>query len=181
MLAENKAYGVCWAVVLLVLIVITNVPLRGMWSVMVIVVVVFLVIIASLAGWVPTIMETLFRLHIHINLAGYLVISLALFLIWLITFIFFDPQIYIVFTPGQMRVREEIGGSETLYPTAGIMLQKQRSDLFRHWIVGLGSGDLLVTTSGAAAHHFALPNVLFVGYKVKRIEDMLRDIPTVQG
>ena len=58
---------------------------------------------------------------------------------------------------------------------------KQRNDLFRHWILGLGSGDLIVNTSGATAHHSDLPNVLFVGYKVRQIENMLREKAVVQS
>jgi hypothetical protein len=68
-----------------------------------------------------------------------------------------------------------------VYDTVGMTVQKQRSDLFRHWILGLGSGDLLVTTTGAAAHHFDLPNVLFIGKKVQMIEDMLREKAVVRG
>ena len=180
-IAWNKSYGVFYTIVLILLIVISNVPLRGLWSVVVIVVIVLLSIIFMLAGWWEPILDALGRLRIHINFAGYVLISLALFVIWLITFLLFDPQIYMVFTPGQLRVRQEIGGGEAAYDTAGMVIQKQRNDLFRHWILGLGSGDLIVNTSGATAHHFDLPNVLFVGYKVKQIEDMLREKPVVQG
>ena len=44
--------------------------------------------------------------------------------------LFFDRQVYMVFTPGQMRVCLEIGDAETAYDTAGMTIQKQRSDLF---------------------------------------------------
>jgi hypothetical protein len=179
--AHETSYGVLYAIVLLLLIVITNVPLRGLWSVVVIVVVVLMSIIFQLAEWWEPILTALGRLHIHINAAGYLLISSALFVIWLVTFLLFDSQIYMVFTPGQLRVRQEIGGGESAYDTAGMVIQKQRNDLFRHWVLGLGSGDLIVTTSGATAHHFDLPNVLFVGYKVRQIEEMLREKPVVQG
>jgi len=180
-MAQNTSYGVIYAVVLILLIVITNVPLRGLWSVVVIITVILLTIIFALAHWWGPILDALGRLHIHINAAGYLLISFALFIIWLVTLLLFDPQIYMVFTPGQLRVRQEIGGGEAAYDTAGMVIQKQRNDLFRHWILGLGSGDLIVNTSGATAHHFDLPNVLFVGYKVHQIEDMLREKPVVQG
>lgn len=180
-MAVNTSYGVIYMVVLILLIVITNVPLRGLWSVTVIITVILLTIIFALAHWWGPILDALGRLHIHINAAGYLLISLALFTIWLVTLLLFDPQIYMVFTPGQLRVRQEIGGGEAAYDTAGMVIQKQRNDLFRHWILGLGSGDLIVNTSGATAHHFDLPNVLFVGYKVRQIEDMLREKPVVQG
>ena len=119
-------------------------------------------------------------MHIYINAAGYGVISLGLFAIWLITFVFMDPQIYMVFTPKQLRVRQEIGGGEAAYDTTGMVVQKQRNDLFRHWVLGLGSGDLIVSTSGANAHHFDMPNVLFVGYKLRLIEEMLREVQVTQ-
>jgi hypothetical protein len=180
-MAENTTYGVVYMVVLILIIVITNVPLRGMWSVTVIITVILLTIIFALAHWWGPILDALGRLHIHVNAAGYLLISLVLFVIWLITLLLFDPQIYMVFTPGQLRVRQEIGGGEAAHDTAGMVIQKQRNDLFRHWILGLGSGDLIVNTSGATAQHFDLPNVLFVGYKVRQIENMLREKPVVQG
>ena len=184
--ATNKSYGVLYAIVLLLCIVITNVPLRGLWSVVVIVMIVLLSVIFALAhygdrSYWEHILDALGSMHIHINALGYLLISLALLVIWLVTFLLFDPQIYMVFTPGQLRVRQEIGGGESAYDTAGMVIQKQRNDLFRHWILGLGSGDLIVNTSGATAHHFDLPNVLFVGYKVRQIEQMLREKPVVQG
>jgi hypothetical protein len=179
--ATNKNYGVIWTMVLLLVIVITNVPLRGLWSVVVIVAVVLLTIIFALAGWWEHIFNALGRLHIFVNAGGYFFISLALFIAWLVTFVFFDRQIYMVFTPGQLKVCTQIGGGEMAYDTTGMTIQKQRSDLFRHWILGLGSGDLIVNTSGAHAHHFDLPNVLFIGKKVQEIEDMLREKAVVRG
>jgi len=180
-IAKNKSYGVFFTIVLLLVIVITNVPLRGLWSVVVLVTIVLLSIIFALADWWAPILDALGRLHIHINTAGYFVISSSLFAIWILTIALFDSQIYMVFTPGQLRVRQEIGGGEAAYDTAGMVIQKQRNDLFRHWILGLGSGDLIVNTSGATTHHFDLPNVLFVGYKVRQIENMLREKAVVQG
>src|SRR5262245_3094962 len=132
-IAASKSYGVLYAFVLLLVIVITNVPLRGLWSVVVIITLVMLAIIFQLSGFWETILDALGRLHIYINTGGYFMISGVLFLIWLVTFLFFDRQIYMVFTPGQLRVRQEIGGGETSYDTMGMVVQKQRHDLFRHW------------------------------------------------
>jgi hypothetical protein len=184
-ISNQRTYGVLFAIVLLLVIVITNVPLRGLWSVVVIVLIIALSIIFALAEyngrtWWDHILEWLGRLHIYINAAGYGVVSLALFGIWLFTFVFMDPQVYMVFTPKQLRVRTEIGGGEAAYDTTGMVLQKQRNDLFRHWVLGLGSGDLIVNTSGATAHHFDMPNVLFVGYKLRLIEEMLREVQMAQ-
>jgi hypothetical protein len=105
----------------------------------------------------------------------------VLFALWLVIMIVFDRQIYMVFTPGQVRVRQEIGDAEVTFDTTGMSVQKQRSDLFRHWILGLGSGDLIVKTSGANPQEIHMPNVLFVGSKVVRIEEMLAERAVVPG
>src|SRR5262249_5006666 len=142
--------------------------------VMVIILIILLSVIFALVGIWDQILAGIGLLDVRINLAGYMVISTVLLAIWLIAFLFFDQQVYMIFTPGQFRVRLEIGEGETAYDTTGMTVQKQRSDLFRHWILGLGSGDLIVRTAGAQAHTFDLPNVLFLGRKVKEIEEMLR-------
>ena len=180
-MANSKDFGVLFCMVLLLVIFITNVPLRGLWSVIVIVLIISLTIILALLHVWETIFEWLGFLDIRINAAGYFVISAGLFIMWLVIFLLFDQQIYMVFTPGQLRVRLEIGQAETAYDTAGMTIQKQRSDLFRHWILGLGSGDLIVTTTGAQSHTFDMPNVLFLGRKVRAIEDMLRSKQVVSG
>ena len=87
----------------------------------------------------------------------------------------FDRQIYITFEPGQMKVVEEVGGGEKSYDTAGMSIEKHRDDLFRHWVLGLGSGDLTVRTSGATPHQFTLNNVLFISAKLQQIEMMQRE------
>jgi hypothetical protein len=173
-MTQNKNLGVVYAMVLLLVIFITNVPLRGLWSVIAIVIIICLTIIFALLGWWEHILAALGDLDIRMNEGGYFIISAVLLLIWVLIFWLFDPQIYMVFTPGQLRVRLEIGEGETAYDTTGMTIQKQRSDLFRHWILGLGSGDLIVRTAGAQAHQFDLPNVLFIGRKVRLIEEMLR-------
>jgi hypothetical protein len=86
-----------------------------------------------------------------------------------------------------MRVRLEIGDSETSFDTIGMSIEKKRDDPFRHWVLGFawipgfGTGDLVVKTSGANAREFHLPNVLRIDSKLRRIQEMQRDRPVVQG
>lgn len=176
-ISPRHSIGAIFVIILLLVTVITNVPLRGLWSVIVIVVLGLGTIIVSLAGWWDSIFKALGDLHIHINLAGYLFIGTGLLIIWIFTMYFFDRQIYMIFTPGQLKVCLEIGGGETAYDTMGMVLQRQRDDLFRHWILGLGSGDLIVRTSGAHSHEFHMENVLNISSKLHAIEDMMRDKP----
>jgi hypothetical protein len=179
--AHKSTYGVVFALTLLLVIVITNVPLRGMWSFMVIVLVILFITVFALFHWWDAIFHAISLLDIRINSGGYFFISTVLLIVWLITFVLFDRQLYMIFTPGQLKVRLEIGGGEKAFDTQGMTIEKQRSDLFRHWILGLGSGDLIVNTSGAHVQHFDLPNVLFIGKKVQQIEDMLREKAVVKG
>jgi len=179
--SDNSRLGAVFVSVLLLVILITNAPLRGVWSVAVVITLGLLAIILALADWWDPIFRNLGNLHIYINMAGYLFIGAGLFVMWLVGVLVFDRQTYMIFTPGQLKVCMEIGGGETAYDTMGMTIQKQRDDLFRHWILGLGSGDLIVRTSGANSHEFHMPNVLSVSYKLRQIEEMQRDRPTVQG
>ena len=180
-MSPNKNLGIVFVAVLLMVTVITNIPLRGLWSVIALVIFISVVIIFALLEVWEAILHYLSFLDIRINAAGYLVISSVLFALWLLVMLLFDRQIYMVFTPGQLRVRQEIGDAETAFDVTGMTIQKQRSDLFRHWILGLGSGDLIVKTAGANSQEFHMPNVLFIGRKVRDIEEMLRQRQMVSG
>ena len=109
----------------------------------------------------------------YINFAGYLVISLFLFAVWAFNLFLFDRQTYLIFTPGQVRARVAVGGAETVYDTTGMTVQKQRSDLFRHWILGFGSGDLVVRP--ARAPKSTSPTSCAIGWVVKHIETMIKE------
>jgi len=178
--AQNSRLGAVFIIVLLIVIVITTMTLRGLWSVIIIVTIILGSIILALSDMWDRIFQALGNLHIHINLAGYLVMSIGLLFMWLVAFFFFDRQTYMIFTSGQLKVCLEIGGGETAYDTTGMTIQKYRDDLFRHWILGLGSGDLTVRTSGAQAHEFQMHNVLNVSTRLRQIEEMQREKQTVQ-
>ena len=117
----------------------------------------------------------------YINAFGYLALSVPLLVLWLVVLLFFDRQMYMVFTPGQLRVRQEIGSGEAAFDTLGMVVEKRRGDLFRHWLIGFGSGDLIVKTAGAGARQFVMNNVLFVGEKVHLIQQMLQTREVVRG
>jgi hypothetical protein len=157
------------------------VPLRGLWSLIVILVLVFgTVLLAILGLWEP-ILRTIRVVDIHITGFSYLAISLFLFVAWLITFLVFDRQIYMIFSRGQLRVRMAVSQGETVYDTRGIVVKRHRDDLFRHWLLGFGSGDLTVRTGGSNPQHIECPNVLAIGRKLKLIHTMLQEREVVRG
>jgi hypothetical protein len=181
LMATSKNLGGIFVLVLLVVILVTNVPLRGLWSILAILSVVALSLFLALMDWWDPILRFFGLLQIYINAFGYLAIASTLFVAWLLTTFLFDRRIYMVFTPGQFRVHLEIGQGETAFDTLGMMVHKRQDDLFRHWVLGLGSGDLVVKTGGSTQQTFEIPNVLFVGQKIRLIEEMLQEKEVIAG
>jgi hypothetical protein len=179
--AGRSGYGVVFVVVVLLVVFITNVPIRGLWSVVVVVTVLLGTVILALAGWWDDILEAAGHSHVYINAFGYLALALPLLALWLVVVLFFDRQVYMVFTPGQLRVCQEVGSGEAVYDTRGMVVAKRRSGLFRHWLLGFGSGDLLVKTAGANAKQFEMHNVLFVASKLQVVQEMLQTREVVRG
>lgn len=179
---SNKAWmGSIYVIILLLTITITNVPLRGLLSFMVIILVIVLALLITLFNAWDTIFNLLGGLKIYINLAGYLVISVSVLIMWVLATMFFDRRAYIIFTPGQVKVCEHIGDSVRTYDTVGMTFEKQRDDLFRHYILGFGSGDLIVRTAGAERQEIKIHNVLGIGWNLEKIENMIRERATVSG
>ena len=171
-MARSKNLGVIWAVALLLTIVISSVSVRGVWSIVVIVTIILFVVLFALFDWWGKIAEWWSWLRIHINAGGYFFLSAVLFIIWALNFYVFDRRTYVIFTPGQVRIREAIGQGEKVFNAESVVFHKQQNDFFKHWIWGLGSGDLeLVMAKG---EKFDFHNVTFVGYKVRKIEELIK-------
>jgi hypothetical protein len=178
--AANRRLGAIFVLVLVMVIAMTNIAVRGLWSVFVLLLVIMLTIIFALSGWWGIIFHGLGQLSVYINLGGYLLIASVLCVLWAINLFFFDRQTYMIFTPGQVRVRLVIGGEETVYDAAGMVVQRQRNDLFRHFVLGFGSGDLVIRPAGLS-QPLELPNVLGVNGVVTRIEGLIKQKVVVRG
>jgi hypothetical protein len=146
--APYKSLGTAFLFVLLIVIFITNVQLRGLWSFAIAGSVIMIAIIFELAGWWGPLLDHLGNLSIFINLGGYLLLGVTVLGLWLLAFFFLDRQMYIEFSPGLIKMRLEIGGGVMIYPTRGTVVEKQRTDVFRHWVLGFGSGDLILHITG---------------------------------
>ena len=177
-MSEKSWPGAIFVVTLLVTIFVTNVPLRGLMSFLVIGLIIVLALVFALLDVWDRIFETLGNLHIHINMAGYMTIGGVTFVMWALATYFFDRRSYVIFTPGQVRVCEHIGSSVQAFSTAGVSIEKQRDDLFRHYIFGFGSGDLIVKMTAGDRREVRMPNVLFLGWQMSRIENIMRSVAT---
>jgi hypothetical protein len=176
--ATNKYYGIVYIVVLLLVIFGSNVPLRGLASVIAILAILLLTMLLAHLDWWEPIFDYVGGLDIQITLAGYLVPSVVLLVLWLATFLCYDPMRYTIFTPGQIVLHKEIGDLREVFDTAQVEAEKRRSDLFRHWVLGFGAGDLIIKVPSQSLQ-IELPNVLFVGRRVTEIADLMKTKPVL--
>jgi hypothetical protein len=180
-MAVSNTPGIVWALTLCLVIVITHVQMRGVWSLVVILALVALIVVFAAVGIMDRIIGALQVIDVHINALGYLAISVFLFVIWLFMFFFFDRLNYMIFTRGRLRVRKAIGEGEKVFDMRGMMFKRHRDDMFRHWLLGFGTADLTVFTSGANAQQIEMPNVLGVGRKLNLINTMLQELEVTKG
>jgi hypothetical protein len=176
----NREFGVVYIAVLLLVIFGSNVPLRGLWSVVAILTII--VVTGALAyfdvwGWI---LENLWGLHIEITLAGYLLTSVVLLALWCFTVFGLDQLRYVHFTTGQFTVCEGIGDARAVYDMTRVTVRKRRSDLIRHWILGLGAGDLVISVPNQS-REIVMPDVLFVDRKIRQIAELMKVRPVTAG
>lgn len=174
---QGSAVGIGFIAVLLATILITNVRMRGLYSALFIVSVAFVSVLIAWLGWWDDIASVIPQLSVHLNLGFYLIFSSVLFTIWLATFLIFDRLEYWVVRPGQMTEEHLIGSRARSYDTQGMLFEKEAEDLFRHTILGLGAGDLTLTTSGGRETELRIPNVLLVDRKVRAIQRLVATKP----
>lgn len=175
-MAVSSTYGILYLCILLLVILITTVPLRGVSSLVVIVTVALIIVSISALGWWDNIFNFFGRLRIHMNMGYYMFFSTALFLIWAIVFFGYDRMNYWRVTPGQITHKFIFGGGERSFDTEGLAFTKLRDDLFRHLILGLGSGDLMMDpmkAGGANKEELSIHNVLFIGSKLQQIDKLI--------
>jgi hypothetical protein len=180
-MTSSNNLGIIWALTLCLVIVITHLQMRGFRSFVLIIILGFVTVVLAFLGLWDPILSTLTVIDIHMTGFSYLAISIFLFIIWFVTLVFFDRLRYMVFTRGQLRVRMAVGEGETVYDTRGMVVERHRDDLFRHWLLGFGAGDLTVRTSGTNPQQFEMPNILGVGSKLAQIHTMLQEREVVRG
>jgi len=175
---RSKNLGVIFTLMFFLVILITNVSLRGLASVVAILGFAFGVLLMAYFGWWETLLYEMGRVAIYMNMGFYVFFSTLVFAVWAFSVFVYDRLSYWRVTPGQITEEHVIGGAEKSYDTRGMVFEKHRQDLFRHWVLGLGSGDIQISTMGARRETFAIPNVLFVDTKIAQIQQMIAEKPT---
>lgn len=173
--SSNNNLGVIFVATLVLVALSSTILFRGLVSLVVVIVLITLTVTFALFGWWNDILAYLGGLDIRMNAAGYLAVAVPLFLAWLAVVLLYDRQSYIVFDQGQIRYVREVGDSEMVMQSEGAIVEKKRNDVFRHWLLGFGTGDLLVRTGGPNGPTIELENVINVGRKLTVIDRMIKE------
>jgi hypothetical protein len=173
---SQKAWmGPVFCVVLLLTVLITNVPLRGVWSFVVLLMMLVLALAITLVpnGW-DNLLAAVGNLHVFINLAGYLFIATAVLVLWLVSVFIFDQRTYMRVTPGHIAICEHIGASIRDINGDRVEVEKKRDDMFRHWLLGFFSGDIVIRLTDTK-EEIRLPNVLWIGWRIEQVQRLIRE------
>jgi hypothetical protein len=169
--------GLIFFFVLFLVILITNLSVRGLASGIVIMSVALVIVLLAYLDWWDEVLSWLGGLEISLNLGAYFWFSTLLLAVWLVSVFVVDRTSYWEIKPGQLTYHATFGSGSKSYNTQGMALDKHRDDLFRHWLIGLGSGDLEIHTTGATRQQIHVRNVLFIGSKVPIIQKLIAETP----
>lgn len=171
--ARSKIPGVVFVLTLLLVILCTHSWMRGVWALFFAASLAALIFLIGWGGWWDPLIQTFRLLRVYINLGGYLVIGLPLMLMWLVTVFGFDRRTYLVFSVGQIRLRDRLGEEERAFDTSSVAFEKRPYDWFRR-LVGFGAGDMVLRIGGPHPQVVELPNIVRVGKRLHLLEDRLR-------
>jgi hypothetical protein len=174
---RSKNLGVIFTLLFFLVILITNISLRGMASVVAILSFAFGVLLLAYFGWWEDVLNWMGMVSIYMNMGFYVFFSTLVLIVWAFSVFVYDRFSYWRVTPGQLTHDAVIGGAQKSYDTRGMVFEKHRQDLFRHWVLGLGSGDIQISTTGARRETVSISNVLFVDSKVSAIQKMIAMSP----
>ncbi len=177
--STRTSLGVIYCLVVLVTILITNTNMRGLVSVVVAVCVSFLILLLAYLDWWPGVVSWFGRQAVYMDMGFYLFFSTALLVIWLLVVGVFDHLSFWRVRAGQVTHEYVLGAVESSYDTDNMVFTKQQADLFRNWILGLGSGDLRMQTMGGRGVVAEVSNVMFINVRMARVQRLIATKPDV--
>jgi len=177
--SSRTSLGVIYCLVVLVTVLITNTSMRGLVSLVVVVCVGFLVLLFAYLDWWSDILRWFGQRAVYMDMAFYLFLSTGLLLIWLLVVGLFDHLSFWRIRSGQVTHEYALGAVESSYDTDNMVFTKQQADVFRNWILGLGSGDLQMQTMGDRGIVAKVSNVLFINARMAKIQRLIATKPDV--
>jgi hypothetical protein len=171
--------GIIFSLIVLFTVLITTTHMRGLASLLVIVCAAFVGLFFAYLDWWPSILHWFGQQAVYMDRGFYLFFSTGLLLVWAAVVLIFDHLSFWRIRPGQVTHEYVLGAMESSYDTDSIVFSKQQSDLFRNWILGLGSGDLQMQTMGGRGIVANVSNVMFLNSRMARIQALIATKPDV--
>ncbi|MDB5308599.1 MAG: hypothetical protein JWO38_2801 [Gemmataceae bacterium] len=173
--SSNNSLGVLFVATLVVVALASTILLRGLVSLVALVLMITLVVTLALFDLWNDVLLFLGGLDIRMNAAGYLAVGIPLLVAWLLVIFVYDRAHYVVFDQGQIRYVLEVGDNEVALQAEGAVVEKKRNDVFRHWLLGFGTGDLVIRVGGPNGQAIELENVINISKKLVLIDKMLKE------
>lgn len=177
LVSSSTTLGVIYSLVVLLTILITNTYMRGAVSLIIVLVIGFLILLFAYFDWWSDIFIWFGHRAVFMDMGFYLFFSTALLLVWSLTIFGFDHLSFWRIRPGQITHEYVLGVVESSFDTQNMVFTKQQNDLFRHWILGLGTGDLQMQTMGGKGPVAKVSNVLFLNGKITQIQRLIATSP----
>lgn len=170
---SSASPGFLFGLIVLLVSMVTSVNMKGLRSVILVLSIILLAVLAASAGLLDDLASAVPELSTHVSAGFYLSFGTGLFLVWLLVVIVFDRLSYWRISEGQLIQVRVIGAAEKAFDARGLTVEHEADDLLRHMVFGLGSGDIILRTSGAESATVTLRNVLFVDLKINEIQRLV--------
>lgn len=177
MIHENSNLGLIFLGVIFLVILVTNYSVRGLASGMVVLSLVLAFVLMLYFNVWDRVFGWLLSQKIYLNQDAYIWFAAFMFVLWGLVVFGLDRTSYWQIEPGQLTRESLFGSGSKSYNTQGMVLEKHQDDVFRHWLLGLGSGDMQVKTTGATREQLDIPNVLFIGGKIEAMQRLIAEVP----
>jgi hypothetical protein len=161
-LSHSPLVGLGFVFVLLFTAIFVSVRARGAMSAVLLFSLLFIGALAHYVGLAAHAIERFADLRVHMNQAFFGVVTVVLFPAWLLTTFVFNRLKYIIFHPGGgIEIKKALSRSGSVFFPQNIAVRKLDDDIFVHRILGLGTGDIVVTYTlpGSGINTEVLSNV----------------------
>lgn len=176
---RSNNVGLLFIATLMFLLVFTNAKLRGIYSILVIAVVAFVVVLFAWLGWWDAIFNFIPQLAAKANAGFYFLFGTLLLVVWLSAMLFFDRLVYWRIYPGQIVEERLVGGASNSHDADRLVFEKLDRDWFKHGVLGLGAGDVKMSSPGTDPVY--IPNILFVEAKIRKAQALISVQPDQTG
>jgi hypothetical protein len=166
--------GLVFLGILVFNILFTSVNIRGLWASLVILVLTSVALLLHIFELWTVIQDFLLKLRMFISAEFYLGVGIVLFSFWFLVVFVYDRRRYIELHSTHLAIVQEVGEGEKNFDVRGIVFDKKRNNFFQHIVLGFGSGDIVITTSGGQRELIYFPNVLYISSKLKAIRQVAR-------